>query len=130
MFSIAIVLSYPLSGYVSIDIIWHEYLEPNFSDDHCISMEFPIRMAMVIASVLCAIAFPDFELLLAFVGSLFLSHLALIYPGIINICVCYSEGYGPLNYLLWRSLLIIFIGLIGGITGSMSSLTTWREMTE
>lgn len=132
MFSIGIFLSFSLSGYVTIEIIWNGYLDPPPSEDEAregvsFSLEYLVRMAMVLASVLCAIAFPNFELLLAIVGFLFLSQLYLIFPAIINICIWYNKGYGPLKYKLWRSMFLILVGLLTTISGCMYSLNEWLD---
>lgn len=123
----AIFCSYALQGYVTIEIIWRGYMAPKLMESAALLIEYLVRMAMVVGSVLCAIAFPDFGLLHSLVGSFCLSQLVLIYPGIINICVCYSEGYGPLKIRLWRSLLFIAVGLCGGIAGTMVSVTAIKE---
>ncbi|XP_023168140.2 proton-coupled amino acid transporter-like protein CG1139 [Drosophila hydei] len=127
LFIMAIFCSYALQGYVTIEIIWRGYMAPKLMESAALLIEYLVRMAMVVGSVLCAIAFPDFGLLHSLVGSFCLSQLVLIYPGIINICVCYSEGYGPLKIRLWRSLLFIAVGLCGGIAGTMVSVTAIKE---
>ncbi|XP_043865856.1 proton-coupled amino acid transporter-like protein CG1139 isoform X1 [Drosophila mojavensis] len=127
LFVMAIFCSYALQGYVIIEIIWHSYMAPRPMDSATLWVEYLMRMAMVVASVLCAIAYPDFGLLLSLVGSFCLSQLGLIYPGIINICVCYSDGYGPLKILFWRSLLFIALGFFGGIAGTMASVAAIKQ---
>jgi len=127
MLALAIFFSYALQGYVAIEIIWRNYMLPRLMDNATRSLEYLVRMAMVIASVLCAIAYPDFGLLLSLVGSFCLAQVGLIYPGIVNLCVYYDEGYGPFKFLLWRSLLFIVVGLGGGIAGTVVSLTAIQE---
>ncbi|XP_034481326.1 proton-coupled amino acid transporter-like protein CG1139 [Drosophila innubila] len=127
MLALAIFFSYALQGYVTIEIIWRNYMLPRLMDNATRSLEYLVRMAMVIASVLCAIAYPDFGLLLSLVGSFCLAQVGLIYPGIVNLSVCYDQGYGPFKLLLWRSLLFIAVGLCGGIAGTVVSLTAIHE---
>ncbi|KAL7733889.1 hypothetical protein ACLKA6_011600 [Drosophila palustris] len=127
MLGLAIFFSYALQGYISIEIIWRNYMLPRLMDNATRSLEYLVRMAMVIASVLCAIAYPDFGLLLSFVGSFCLAQVGLIYPGIVNLCICYDQGYGPFKLRLWRSLLFVAVGLCGGIAGTVVSLTAIRE---
>ncbi|XP_030571174.1 proton-coupled amino acid transporter-like protein CG1139 isoform X4 [Drosophila novamexicana] len=127
LFTIAIFFSYALQGYVTIEIIWRSYMTPRLMANALKSVEYLLRMAMVVASVLCAIAYPDFGLLLSFVGSFCLAQLGFIYPSLINIFVRYSEGYGPCKIFLLRSLFFIFIGLCGGIAGTMISVAAIRE---
>ncbi|KAH8398137.1 hypothetical protein KR215_006357, partial [Drosophila sulfurigaster] len=127
MLALAIFFSYALQGYVAIEIIWRNYMLPRLVDNATRSLEYLVRMAMVIASVLCAIAYPDFGLLLSLVGSFCLAQVGLIYPGIINLCVCYDQGYGRFNLLFFRSLAFIVVGLGGGIAGTATSLALMRE---
>ncbi|KAH8371234.1 hypothetical protein KR093_006704, partial [Drosophila rubida] len=127
MLALGIFFSYALQGYVAIDIIWHNYMLPRLVDNAARSLHYLVRMAMVIASVLCGIAFPEFGLLLALVGSFCLAQVGLIYPGIINLCVCYSRGYGRFQLLLWRSLAFIVVGLGGGIAGTVVSVMVMRD---
>jgi len=90
MFAVAIFFSYALQGYVTVDIIWRNYLEPELEDGSTSAVEFLVRIALVIASVLVAIQYPDFGLLLSFVGSFCLAQLGLILPGIVDLCIRYD----------------------------------------
>ncbi|XP_016988948.1 proton-coupled amino acid transporter-like protein CG1139 [Drosophila rhopaloa] len=124
MFALAIFFSYPLQGYVTVDIIFRSYLEPELEDGASKAVEILVRIALVIASVLMAIQYPDFGLLLSFVGSFCLAQLGLILPGIVDFCAHYEEGYGPARILLLRSMLFICVGLAGGVAGTVVTLRT------
>ncbi|XP_017058908.1 proton-coupled amino acid transporter-like protein CG1139 [Drosophila ficusphila] len=124
MFAMAIFFSYALQGYVNVDIIWRNYLEPKLEEGASKAVEFLVRIAFVIASVLVAIQYPDFGLLLSFVGSFCLAQLGLILPGIVDICVLYERGYGPGRIFLFRSMLFIFVGLAGGLAGTVITMRT------
>ncbi|KAH8364639.1 hypothetical protein KR084_009511 [Drosophila pseudotakahashii] len=124
IFALAIFFSYALQGYVTVDIIWRNYLEPELEDGSSRAVEFLVRIALVIASVLVAIQYPDFGLLLSFVGSFCLAQLGLILPGVVDLCVRYEEGYGPGRILFFRSVIFIFMGLAGGVAGTVVSLKT------
>ncbi|XP_017080435.1 proton-coupled amino acid transporter-like protein CG1139 [Drosophila eugracilis] len=126
MFALAIFFSYALQGYVTVDIIWHNYLEPEVEDGSHKVVESLVRIALVIASVLVALQYPDFGLLLAFVGSFCLAQLGLILPGIVDICSRYDKGYGTGKIFLIRSTIFIIMGLAGGITGTMMTLRNLR----
>ncbi|XP_023033016.1 proton-coupled amino acid transporter-like protein CG1139 isoform X2 [Drosophila willistoni] len=127
MFALGIFFSYALQGYVTMDIIWRYYMEPQLKENATRSLEYLVRIALVVASVLVAIGYPDFGLLLAFVGSFCLAQLGLIYPGIVHLCVRYEEGYGICKFKLFRSLLFIIVGLFGGIAGSIASVKALTE---
>ncbi|KAH8239297.1 hypothetical protein KR032_002915, partial [Drosophila birchii] len=124
MFALGIFFSYALVGYVTVDIIWHGYLEENMEADRSATIvECLVRIAIVIASVLVAIQFPDFLFLLSFVGSFCQAQLSLIFPGIVDLCIRYQVGYGPGKILFWRSMIFIVGGLAGAVAG------TWAFMS-
>ncbi|XP_026848563.1 proton-coupled amino acid transporter-like protein CG1139 [Drosophila persimilis] len=129
MFAMAMFFSYALQGYVTVDIIWRGYMRPKLVENVASgrSVEYLVRLALVIASVLVAIGYPDFGLLLSFVGSFCLAQLGLIFPGIVNMCVLYSQGYGYGKILLWRSLFFLVLGLCGGISGTVISVKELNE---
>ncbi|XP_070140969.1 proton-coupled amino acid transporter-like protein CG1139 isoform X2 [Drosophila kikkawai] len=119
-FALGVFFSYALSGYVTVDIIWHGYMEQKMEAGHSSKMvKCLVQIALVIASVLVAILFPDFWLLLSIVGSFCMAQLGLIFPGILDLCVQYEEGYGPGRILLWRSMIFIAGGLAGGVAGTL-----------
>ncbi|EDW54660.1 GM18715 [Drosophila sechellia] len=68
--------------------------------------------------------YPDFGLLLSFVGSFCLAQLGLILPGVVDICLRYEEDYGPGRIFLIRSMLFICMGLAGGVAGTVVTLQT------
>ncbi|KAH8366847.1 hypothetical protein KR200_012147, partial [Drosophila serrata] len=124
LFALGIFFSYALQGFVTVDIIWRDYMEPKMEADSFSSkfVEYLVRMALAIASVLVAMRYPDFWMLLSFVGSFCQAQLSFIIPGILNLCVRYEEGYGPGRILFWRSMIFIGGGLIGGITGTLATM--------
>ncbi|KAH8322500.1 hypothetical protein KR067_001352, partial [Drosophila pandora] len=127
MFALGIFFSYALQGSVTVDIIWKGYLEPNLEEGSGRITEMLVRIALVIASVLVAIEYPDFGLILSLTGSFCLAQLGLIFPGIVDFCVCYVEGYGPGNILLFRALTFIFMGLAGGVAGTVVTLQVLNQ---
>ncbi|KAH8378792.1 hypothetical protein KR009_001361, partial [Drosophila setifemur] len=124
---LAIFFSYALQGSVSVDIVWRGYLQPRLEEGAATSVEYLVRIALVLASVLVGIEFPDFGLVLSLVGSFCLAQLGLIFPGIVNICVCSVDGFGPGRILLWRSAMFIVVGLIGGVAGTITTLHTMNS---
>lgn len=99
-------------------------MEPELEDRYLRTVECLLRIALVIASVLVAIQYPDFGLLLSLVGSFCLAQLGLILPGIVDICLRYEEDYGPGKIFLIRSMLFICMGLAGGVAGTVVTLQT------
>lgn len=111
-----------------MDILWQGYLEPEMEEGNASkTVEYLVRIALVIASVLVAIQYPDFGLLLAFVGSFCLAQLGFIFPGILDLCVRYEDGYGPGRIVLWRSMVFIAVGLAGCVAGTVSTLRNLND---
>ncbi|XP_034482011.1 glutamate transporter polyphemus [Drosophila innubila] len=114
--AIAIFLSYPLSGYVTISIIMIYVLKREVKNPHMI--EYIIRVAFVILSTLNAIALPNLGPLLALVGTFSISLLNLVFPCCIELCLIYQDSYGKLLWKLWKNILMILFGLLIFFYGS------------
>ncbi|XP_032291111.1 glutamate transporter polyphemus isoform X2 [Drosophila virilis] len=116
--SVAVFLTYPLSGYVPIDIIMNHYLKKNRELKHPHVIEYIIRIAFVIVCTLNAIAFPNLGPLLALVGAFSISILNIIAPCCIELCLFYQETYGKLKWKLWKNIVIILFGTFVFVYGS------------
>lgn len=143
-FAITTWISYALQGYVTAHILWDKYLVKHIRDPkkHAI-FEMIFRAIIVLLtcerlpnscflksiniykyflSVACAIAIPDLSVFLSLVGSFCLSILGLIFPALLQICVQYTEGYGPLRIKLIINILLLCFGVFGGVVGTYVSI--------
>ena len=68
-------------------------------------------------AALMVLAVPNLGLFLSLTGSLCLSVLGLIFPGFIELCVHYVDGYGIMKWRLIVSLFYVIFGFLGGILG-------------
>ncbi|XP_030571551.1 glutamate transporter polyphemus-like isoform X3 [Drosophila novamexicana] len=116
--SVAVFLTYPLSGYVPIDIIMNHYLKKYRELKHPHMIEYIIRTAFVIVCTLNAIAFPNLGPLLALVGAFSISILNIIAPCCIELCLFYHDTYGKLKWKLWKNIVIILFGTLVFVYGS------------
>lgn len=73
-------------------------------------------------SGLVAVAVPKLGPFIALFGALCLSLLAMVFPGLMDVCVWYPSRYGLCRYRLVRDILIIFIGMACLISGCYTSL--------
>ncbi|XP_022233027.2 glutamate transporter polyphemus-like isoform X2 [Drosophila obscura] len=112
--SLALFLSYPLSGYVTIDIVVNHYLNRGDRLKNPHFVEYIVRVFFVILSTINAVAFPNLGPLLAFVGALTISLLNLVFPACIELCLNYHAPYtyGKLRWKLVKNILLIVIGLV------------------
>ncbi|XP_017150812.1 glutamate transporter polyphemus-like [Drosophila miranda] len=114
LISLALFLSYPLSGYVSIDILVNHYLNRGDRLRHPHVVEYICRVCFVLVSTVNAVAFPNLGPLLAFVGALTISLLNLVFPACIDMCLNYHAPYtyGKLRWQLVKNILLIIAGLL------------------
>ncbi|KAH8250952.1 hypothetical protein KR026_000289, partial [Drosophila bipectinata] len=122
-FAITTWISYALQGYVTAHILWDKYLVKHIKDPkkHTI-FELIFRAIIVLLTFACAIAIPDLSVFLSLVGSFCLSILGLIFPALLQICVQYTEGYGPLRIKLIINILLLCFGVFGGVVGTYVSI--------
>uniref|UniRef100_A0A1B6KPD0 Amino acid transporter transmembrane domain-containing protein n=1 Tax=Graphocephala atropunctata TaxID=36148 RepID=A0A1B6KPD0_9HEMI len=122
MIAIAIFLTYSLQFYVPMEIIWKS-MKHRFTK-HPALVEYSIRIALVIMTVIIAIMVPNLGPFISLVGAVCLSFLGLMLPSIVEIVVCLGsdEDLGPGNWILWKNLAVISFGVVGFFTGSYTSL--------
>lgn len=75
--------------------------------------------------MLVAISCPSLTIILSLVGAMCMSFLGLILPAVLDICVKYDTGYGPIKIYLISSLLLGFLGLVGAIVGTYVPIQEW-----
>ena len=73
-------------------------------------------------AVLLAWLIPNLGLFITLVGALCTSVLGLMLPPLFSICVHWEKGYGTGYWKLWKDITIIFIGMVGCVTGTYISL--------
>ncbi|BFF99061.1 glutamate transporter polyphemus [Drosophila madeirensis] len=112
--SMAVFLTYPLSGYVTVDIIINHYLNRNQQLKHPHRLEYIVRLCFVLVCTINAVAFPNLGPLLALVGAFTISLLNLIFPASIDLCLNYQAPYtyGRLRWKLIKNILIIVVGSV------------------
>ncbi|KAK0177380.1 hypothetical protein PV328_001441 [Microctonus aethiopoides] len=121
--SLSIVLTYALQFYVPIAIMWPEVVK-RYGPFRC-----PVLAETLFRSVLCLVTFilaeaiPNLGLFISLVGAVSSTALALLFPPIIELVVCsgnHTLGY----YKLSKNIFILFIGLLGFVTGTYESITS------
>jgi len=84
--------------------------------------EYIIRVLIVLATFLLAIAIPRLGLFISLFGALCLSVLGLAFPAIMEICVLYPNHLGKYNYILYKDILLIIFGVVGLVAGTYTSV--------
>ncbi|XP_012532802.1 proton-coupled amino acid transporter 1 isoform X2 [Monomorium pharaonis] len=124
--SLSILLSYALQFYVPIAIMW-----PGIVDKFG-PFKWPVFAEIVFRSVMCFITFilaeaiPKLNLFISLVGAVSSTALALVFPPIIEMIVCWhntSLGF----FTIAKDVMIVLIGVLGFATGTYESLTSIIE---
>ncbi|EDW19587.2 glutamate transporter polyphemus isoform X1 [Drosophila mojavensis] len=110
--AISVFFSFPLSGYVVVDIVCNQYIAKNHNPKNPHRIEYIFRICFVVVCTANAIAFPNLGPLLALVGAFSISLLNIIFPSCIDMCLLYRSSYGPGRWKLVRDLLMLLLGLV------------------
>lgn len=148
--SLAIFLSYGLQFYVPINIIG-PWFRDHFTGDlarqvsdaglriglivftcefiatQCVANTFPAWIKYNFKFfpnflVLLAAIVPNLGAVISLVGSVSSSTLALIFPPLIEIITFYPDKLGRYNWVLWKDILIMVLGIVGFVFGSYASM--------
>ncbi|XP_017494723.1 PREDICTED: proton-coupled amino acid transporter-like protein CG1139 [Rhagoletis zephyria] len=121
MFAVAIFFSFSLQGYITIQVCWRRYADYlGLKESH--PLEYVLRIAIVLGTVMAAVMSSELVLILSLVGSFSLSYLGLIFPGVMDFCMRYSFGFGPCKIYLWQDVFLVIFGLVGGAVGTWFSI--------
>ncbi|ALC44276.1 CG12943, partial [Drosophila busckii] len=121
--ALAIFCSYPLSGYVTIDIIMNHCLLRNHPElEHPVRIEYILRVVFVFVCTLNAVAFPNLGPLLALIGAFSISLLNLVFPSCMDMCLWYKYSYGKLKWILIKDIFILIIGMLILLLGSFVAI--------
>ncbi|XP_016955298.1 glutamate transporter polyphemus-like [Drosophila biarmipes] len=119
-----IFLTFPLSGYVVINIIMTHFWNKRGDLKRAVLKEIILRIGFVVLATLNGVAFPDLGPLLALVGALTLSLLNLVFPAFMEICLNYPEGYsyGRYKWKLVKDIVMITFGVLILVQGTIFSI--------
>lgn len=122
MMAIAIFLSYSLQFYVPFNIMWPP-IKKHFEDEKSREIaEYVTRTILVFVTFVIAIVIPNLGAVISLVGAFSSSALALIFPPLIEIVTFWPDKLGRGNWVLWKDIIIMFIGFAGFSLGSYVSL--------
>lgn len=121
MIAVAIFLTYGLQFYVPMEVIWKS-IGHRFGA-HKLAAEYVVRTLLVIGTVAIAVAIPQLGPFISLVGAVCLSTLGLMFPAIIELVTYWeSPGMGSCYWRLWKNFFIILFGILGFITGTITSI--------
>ncbi|XP_059059749.1 proton-coupled amino acid transporter-like protein CG1139 [Achroia grisella] len=121
LFGIAIFLSFPLQNFVAYAITWRK-LKKKIPQGQVYCVDYILRVVLVLLPFAVAVAVPRLGPFISLFGAMCLSLLAIVFPGLIDVCVWYPTTYGPCKYKLLRDIIIILLGMFALISGCYTSI--------
>ncbi|XP_043465241.1 proton-coupled amino acid transporter 1 isoform X2 [Leptopilina heterotoma] len=120
--SLSIVLTYALQFYVPIAIIWPKILEQYGPFQYPVASEILFRSSCCFLTFILAEAIPHLGLFISLVGAVSSTALALLFPPIIEMVVCWQSPKLD-KMTITKDIFILLIGLLGFATGTYESIT-------
>ncbi|XP_046833399.1 proton-coupled amino acid transporter 2-like isoform X1 [Vespa crabro] len=121
--SLSILLTYALQFYVPIAIIWPGIVEQFGPFKWPVFSEIVFRSALCFLTFVLAEAIPELGLFISLVGAVSSTALALLFPPIIELVVCWQNAnLSP--FMVIKDVTIVLIGLLGFATGTYESITS------
>ncbi|XP_014487490.1 PREDICTED: proton-coupled amino acid transporter 2 isoform X1 [Dinoponera quadriceps] len=121
--SLSILLTYALQFYVPIAIMWPGIVSQFGPFKWPIFAEIIFRSAMCLLTFILAEAIPELGLFISLVGAVSSTALALVFPPIIEIVVCWHNANLGF-FTIAKDLTIVLIGVLGFATGTYESVTS------
>ncbi|XP_076386106.1 proton-coupled amino acid transporter 2 isoform X1 [Megachile rotundata] len=121
--SLSILFTYALQFYVPVAIIWPKIVNQFGPFKWPIVAETVFRSAVCFVTFVLAEAIPKLGLFISLVGAVSSTALALIFPPIIEMVVCWQNASLSI-FTISKDILIVLIGLLGFVTGTYESITS------
>ncbi|XP_016988951.1 glutamate transporter polyphemus-like [Drosophila rhopaloa] len=124
VFAFDVFLSFPLCGFVVIDIIMTHYWNKSGNLKRAKTKEIILRICFVLVATLNAIAFPGLGPLLALTGAFTISLLNLVFPALLEICLYYPEefNYGRFKWKLVKDIIMMIFGVLILVQGTVFAI--------
>ncbi|XP_069363315.1 proton-coupled amino acid transporter-like protein pathetic isoform X2 [Maniola hyperantus] len=122
LIAMMIYVTHALNFWVPFNLVFY-YLKSLHKQEHEYKWELIYRAIIVVIIAIVAIVFPSINALMGFLGTFCLSNMAFIWPNMIYLMVVWQRpGLGKYKWRLWRSVILIFIGIFIFVCGSIVSI--------
>ncbi|XP_033221689.1 proton-coupled amino acid transporter 1 isoform X2 [Belonocnema kinseyi] len=120
--SLSILLTYALQFYVPVAIIWPQIVQQYGPFQYPVTAEIIFRSSVCFLTFILAEAIPHLGLFISLVGAVSSTALALLFPPIIEMVVCWQSPKLD-KVTITKDIFILLIGLLGFATGTYESIT-------
>ncbi|KAI3413595.1 hypothetical protein GPALN_011084 [Globodera pallida] len=121
MFVFCVLISYPVQFYVPMERV-EKFITRKCAPEKQTRLIYAARFSMVILTCAIAELIPHLAVFISLVGSIACTSLALVFPPMIELLVCYAQNKLTF-YVYLRNVVIFFFALIGFVTGTYSALS-------
>uniref|UniRef100_A0A1B6KB22 Amino acid transporter transmembrane domain-containing protein n=1 Tax=Graphocephala atropunctata TaxID=36148 RepID=A0A1B6KB22_9HEMI len=123
VYGICIFGTHPLQCYVSLEIIWGNYLVKHIKNPEreCI-VEYILRTFCVFITFVGAVLIPHVDIMISLVGAFCLSTLGMICPFLLELCTLWPDQLGRYYYIIVKDIVLIILGFGILIMGTYTSL--------
>ncbi|ESN90963.1 hypothetical protein HELRODRAFT_182436 [Helobdella robusta] len=130
LLALSIFMSYAIPFYIPINFIW-SILQPKLTDRAFFHKfgEYFLKMFFHVIIFAFVVAVPHLESIIALIGALFNTPLAIALPALLDIILCHFlrsyESLPPIRRPLWLKLkifkncFIVFLGTAGTVVGTL-----------
>ncbi|XP_015602545.1 proton-coupled amino acid transporter 1 isoform X2 [Cephus cinctus] len=123
---ISILFTYALQFYIPVAIIWPGITSRFGPFAWPTVAEICFRSLLCLVTFILAEAIPHLNLFISLVGAVSSTALALLFPPIIEMVVCWQSATLGI-FTITKDILILLIGLLGFVTGTYESITSIVE---
>jgi proton-coupled amino acid transporter len=121
LFVFCVLVSYPIQFFVPLERV-EKFITRKCPVDKHLSYYYAARFMLVLVTLMFAELIPHLALFISLMGAVACSALALIFPPIIDLLICYAKHELTVKNILINFVLISF-GLLGFTTGTYSALS-------
>lgn len=123
VYIVCIYGTYPLQCYVSLEIIWGNYLAKHIKDPtkECI-IEFVLRTVVVLITIVAALVIPNINTMISLVGAFCLSFLGMVFPFLMELCTNWYDEEERFKFCFFKDIVLIFLGFFILFVGTYATL--------
>lgn len=120
LIGLAVYCTFGLQFYVCLEIGW-DSIKDRFVK-RPVLVNYVMRTVLVTAATLLAVAVPTISPFIGLIGAFCFSILGLLIPVLIETVTYWDRGFGKMNWVIWKNVVITFFGIIALVFGSKSAI--------